>query len=170
MKHAEIIVESDKNNAQKDVEVKVADGKTVYLIEQEYTEAELDAFNVEKEKWIIQRSGVKNFLADHDSGEDATGYYCGYFDLVPSNAVFENGEPVGYYICPDDIDYDGNGRSSFEIKNWRHPGYNPFDLEWRRIRIETHVFLFSETATHKWKEWDLLIRNPEERYKSYLHF
>ena len=67
----------------------------IYLIEQEYTEAELDAFNVEKEKWIIQRSGVKNFLADHDSGEDATGYYCGYFDLVPSNAVFENGEPVG---------------------------------------------------------------------------
>ena len=62
MKHAEIIVESDKNNAQKVVEVKVADGKTVYLIEQEYTEAELDAFNVEKEKMDHPTFGRPKFF------------------------------------------------------------------------------------------------------------
>lgn len=166
MKHAAIIAELEKKPNQKYVEAEAADGKKVFLAEQEYTEEELDLFNREKAKWIIRRAGSRYFLADSDSGEDARGYYCGYFDLLPANAVFEEGRMVGYYLCGGSLAYSGRGRSSFDIERWGYPGDDPFVS----CGNTTHVFLFSETATYEWKDWDLLIRDPEKEYRSYLDF
>ena len=168
MKHALLIAAPGNSPAQKFIEAEAADGKKVYLIQQEYTEAEMDAFNAEKEKWIIRRAGSRYFLADSDSGEDAMGYYCGYFDLIPENAIFENGRPVGFYLCAGDFRYSGRGRSSFDVERWGYPGDDPF------VSVSsgsiTHVFLFSDPATHEWKDWDILIRDPQKEYSSYIDF
>ena len=168
MKHAAIITEIENNLIEKHIEVEGADGKKIFLVEQEYTAAEMDLFNIEKGKWIIRCAGSMSFLADSDSGEDAEGHYCGYFDLVPSNAVFEKGRLVGYYFCAGSLDYSGNGRSSFRIEDWGYPGDNPFVSVSRGKK--PHLFLFSETATHEWKDWNLLFRDLEKEYKSYLEF
>ncbi|MBR0139710.1 MAG: hypothetical protein IJM17_05425 [Firmicutes bacterium] len=168
MKHAVILADPGMIRDKKHIEAVSFDGKRLFLVEQEYTDAEMELFKLEKEKWIIRRAGIHYFLADSDSGEDARGYYCGYFDLIPPNAVFENGRPVGYYLCAGGFQYSGRGRSSFDVDRWGYPGDDPFSyVSWGN---ETHVFLFAETATHEWKDWDLLIRDPEKEYRSYLDF
>ena len=168
MKHAAIIAEPGENREQKYVEAEAANGRKVFLVDQEYTDAELELFDREKEKWIIRRAGTEFFMADSDSGEDATGYYCGYFDLLPTNAVFEQGRLVGYYLCAGYFRYSGRGRGSFDIEQWGYPGDDPFVFVSQGN--QTHVFLFSDKATHEWKDWDLLIRDPEKEYRSYLDF
>ena len=168
MKHATIINECEIHQNEKYVEAEGVDGKKIFLIEQEYTQAELDLFNAEKDKWIIRRAGTQYFLADSDSGEDARGYYQGYFDLIPTNAVFEQGRLVGYYLCPGSIGYSGRGRSSFDMERWGYPGYDPFasDLQGNK----THIFIFSDTATYEYKDWDILERVPGKEYRSYIDF
>ncbi|MBE6990341.1 MAG: hypothetical protein E7426_06320 [Ruminococcaceae bacterium] len=168
MKHAAITAAPGSDPFKKCVEAETADGQKVYLVEQEYSQAELDVFHAEKSKWIIRRAGTQYFLADSDSGEDARGHYCGYFDPEPANAVFDKGRLVGYYLCPGDFRYSGKGRASFSTEEWGYPGEDPFTSAPREN--QTHVFLFSEAATHEWKDWDLLVRDPERTYQSYLDF
>lgn len=167
MKHANII-NVHCVDPGKYVEAELAEGQKLFLTESLYTREELDSFNAEKSKWIVRRAGTRYFLADSDSGEDSEGYYCGYFDLRPENAVFEGGRLVGYYICPGDLRYSGLSRSSFDVDKWGYPGYDPFASA--SGTKETHVFLFSEPKTCKWKDWYLLARDPEKEYRSYLDF
>lgn len=167
MNHANITT-TEKNPLTKYVEAELAGGQKVLLVESEYTPEELEAFDAEKEKWIIRRAGSRYFLADSDSGEDATGYYCGYFDLRPENAVFNQGKLAGFYLCAGDFQYSGLSRSSFEVDQWGYPGDDPFKFV--SYGNETHVFLFSDPETHKWKDWHLLTRDPEKEYRSYLDF
>lgn len=168
MKHAVIITESEINQGEQYVEAGTADGKNVFLIEREYTDAEMDLFNTENEKWIIRRSGTQYFLADSDSGEDAEGHYCGYFDPIPTNAVFDKGRLVGCYLCPGSIGYSGRGRASFDMERWGYPGHNPFVSDSQGDK--THLFLFSDSATYEYKDWDLLTRVPGKEYNSYIDF
>ena len=168
MKHATIINECEISQREKYVEAEGADGKKIFLIEQEYTDTESELFNTEVDKWIIRRSGTQYFLADSDSGEDAKGWYCGYFDLIPTNAVFEQGRFVGYYLCAGSIEYSGRGRSSFDMERWGYPGYNPFDSALQGNK--THIFIFSDPATYEYEDWDMLPRVPEKEYKSYIDF
>ena len=168
MKHAVIKTENGNDPLKKDVEAMLSDGQKVYLTESSYTQKELDAFNAEKSKWIIRRAGLRQFTADSDSGEDAKGYYCGYFDLEPENAVFDQGKLTGYYLCPGYMRYSGNGRSTFWMDSWGYPGNDPFKSHYNAD--ETHVFLFADAETHKWKDLTLLKRDPEKEYKSYIDF
>ena len=167
MKHAAITTQGS-NSLKKHIEAGLADGQKVYLVESEFTQEELEEFNSEKAKWIIRRAGTLYFLADSDSGEDARGYYCGYFDLEPKNAVFDNGRLVGYYLCAGDFRYSGLSRSSYGVDNWGYPGDDPFKSV--SSGIATHVFLFSDPETHEWKDWDLLVRDSEKDYRSYIDF
>ena len=168
VKHAVIAASPGEESLEKHVEADVADGQKVYLVEREYTQEELDAFNAEKPNWILRRAGTRFFMADSDSGEDATGHYCGYFDLRPENAVFDGGKLVGYYLCAGDFRYSGRGRASFDVESWGYPGDNPFVfVSWGH---RTHVFLFSEAPTHEWEDWDLLARDPDKQYASYIDF
>lgn len=168
MKHANIITVSDKNRSEKYIEVKLTGKRKAYLIESVYSQKELDEFHSEEPKWIVQCKGSHCFLADSDGGEDADGHYCGYFDLEPEKAVFENGKLVGFYLCTDGITYSGRGRYNFTIDNWGYPGDDIFRfISWGN---EPHVFLFSEPESHKWKDWSLLVREPGKEYKSYLDF
>ncbi len=168
MKHANITNTPDKDPRKKYVEAELCAGEKVFLVESEYTPEELDGFEAEKSKWIIRRAGTRYFLADSDSGEDAEGHYCAYFDLQAANAVFDRGRLVGYYLCAGDLCYSGLSRSSFGIDNWGYPGDDPFRfISWGNV---THVFLFSKKETHEWKDWDLLLRDPEKVYRSYLDF
>ncbi len=73
MNHANIITTPEKNSLEKYVEAELAEGQKVLLVESEYTPEELAEFDAEKAKWIIRRAGSRYFLADSDSGEDATG-------------------------------------------------------------------------------------------------
>lgn len=167
MNHANITT-TETNPLKKYVEAELAGGQKVLLVESEYTPEELAEFDAEKAKWIIRRAGSRYFLADSDSGEDATGYYCGYFDLRPENAVFDQGKLAGFYLCAGDFQYSGLSRSSFEVDKWGYPGDDPFKFV--SYGNETHVFLFSEPETHKWKDWNLLTRDPGKEYRSYLDF
>lgn len=168
MKHANIVSAPDEALPGKFVEAEPVDGQRIFLTESEYTAEELNVFNEEKNKWIVRRSGTMYFLADSDSGEDARGCYCGYFDLVPENAVFEKGKLRGFYLCSGDFTYSGLSRSSFGVDNWGYPGSDPFASVSPGSKV--HVFLFSEPGTHEWKDWDLLSRDPERKYTSYIDF
>ena len=168
MKHAYIVTELDKKPKKKYIEFSLTDVRTVYLAETEYTEDELEEFNSVQSKWILRRQGDRTFLADHDSGEDATGYYCGYFDLVPERAVFDNGKFVGMYLCNGGITYYGNDRASFYIERWGYPGDDPF--KFISYGNKQHVFLFLEPDTLEWGEWSLMERDPEAEYENYLEF
>ena len=75
---------------------------------------------------------------------------------------------VGFYICYDGMNYSGNGRHDFSIKDWGYPGEDMFRS--RRSRVKDFVFLFDEPDTHTWEDWSLLARDPEAEYKSYLKF
>jgi hypothetical protein len=168
MKHAVIITDSEKNNYEKCIEVEASDGQKLFLAEQEYTQAQTDEFNKEKSKWIISRARTRYFLADSDSGEDARGYYCGYFDLLPENAVFKDEKLAGCYLCAGSFNYSGRGRASFEVEKWGYPGDNPFVFV--SCGNKTHVFIFSDEATHSFEDWELLVRNPQKEYRSYIDF
>ena len=163
MKHAMIV--NDKENS---VEASLTGDRSVYLAEAEYTEEELEQFNAEKDKWIVRCSGSHQFLADSDSGEDAVGHYRNFFDLVPEKAVFENGKLVGLYLCTDGIDYSGRGRYNYYIDDWGYPGNNPFRFIPRGAFV--HVFLFEDADSRNWKDWGLLVMDPEKKYTSYLDF
>lgn len=168
MKHAEILTAPKKAGADKRIEAGLADGRKVYLTEREYTREELYTFESEKANWILKRSGTRQFTADSDSGEDATGYYCHYFDLVPENAVFDRGRFVGFSIRPGYMEYSGNGRASFEIEDWGYPGDALFtSSSWATAAC---VFLFADAGTHQYKEWTLQKRDPDKEYKSCLEF
>ena len=166
MKHAVIINETEKT--EKCVRAEKCPENTVWLAEAEYSPGELEQFNCERPKWILKCKGSQQFTADSDSGEDAYGYYCRYFDLIPEKAVFENGKLVGVYLCNYSISYSGNGRYDFSIDDWGFPGSDPFRfIPWGE---RTHVFLFADAETHKWKAWTLQERNPDVEYRSYLEF
>ena len=163
MKHA--IIVNEKENS---VEASLTEDRKVYLAEAEYTEEELEQFNAEKDKWIVRCLGSHQFLADSDSGEDAVGHYRNFFDLVPEKAVFENGRLVGLYLCTDGIDYSGRGRYNYYIDDWGYPGNDPFRFIPRGAFV--HVFLFEDADSRNWKDWGLLVRDPEKKYTSYLDF
>ena len=149
-------------------EAEKAEGEKVFLAEEKYSEGELEAFRKEASKWVLRCKGHRYFLADSDSGEDAEGYYCRHFEPAPERAVFENGKPVGFYLCYDGLRYSGNDRASFGITHWGFPGSDVFGfVPWG---AETHLFLFDEPATHEWKDWRLLKREPGAEYGSYLEF
>ncbi|MBO4563700.1 MAG: hypothetical protein J5772_08860 [Clostridia bacterium] len=168
MKHAVIASPKDENVSGRRAEAETSDGRTVCLYEKEYSQEELEAFRAEASKWIVRLSGSHNFLADSDSGEDATGYYRAFFDPDPERAVFENGKPVGFYLCTDGFRYSGNGRASFDITHWGFPGSSLFGFTpWG---AKTHLFIFSEPASHEWDDWSLLEKDPEADYSSYLDF
>ncbi len=123
-------------------------GRAIGLFEEKYTPEELELFRAEAAKWKVCRRGSRYFLADSDSGEDADGYYCGYFELAPEKAVFENGRHVGFYLCTDGMHYSGNDRASFYITDWGFPGSDIFGfIPWG---AETHLFLFDDRASHEW--------------------
>ena len=168
MKHAEVYAVNGNDHPEKYAEAEYADGRRICLTEKDYTPEELDKFHAEGSKWIVRCMGSHCFLADSDSGEDATGYYCGYFDLDPEKAIFKDGEFVGFYLYTDGFNYSGNGRASFSINRWGYPGDDIFDLY--QYRPDPHVFLFSEPKSHEWKDWSLLVRDPEKEYESYLDF
>ena len=167
MKHA-VISTLEGSGSEKIIEAREEDGKALYLTEKEYSEEELDLFHREAQKWIVECKGSRYFLADSDSGEDATAYYCGYFDLDPEKAVFDEEKFAGFYLCTDGMRYSGNGRYNFGIDKWGFPGYDLFGFA--AYGSKTHVFLFSEAETHEWGDWTLLIRDPEKEYESYLDF
>ena len=168
MKHAVIVKTAGGNAAEKFFETGSEGKRGPCLTEEEYTREELDAFEAEKPKWIVECRGTHCFLADSDSGEDADGHYCGYFDLVPERAVFDNGKLVGFYLYTDGFRYSGRGRASFSIDDWGYPGYGLFGTAaWGS---DAHLFLFSEPDTHVWGDWSLLVREPGKKYESYLDF
>ena len=168
MKHANIIHLTGNEMPEKCAKVKLPDGRAVYLTESEYTEEELQVFNAEAPKWIVKCQGSGQFTADRDSGEDAWGSYCNYFDLDPAKAAFEDGRFVGFYLYYDSISYSGNGRYDFSIRDWGYPGGDLFGYQasW----YKEFLFLFDEPETHKWNDWSLLKRDPEAEYESYLEF
>ena len=168
MKHA-IITDIPVNDRRGEpIEALLADGRRVFLAEGEYTEAELEAFRREKDKWIIRCSGERQFLADSDSGEDATGRYCGFFDLIPERAVFADGKLVGVYLCSDGMRYSGRGRDSFDIDQWGWPGNDPFVFRTRGAKIL--LFLFDDAANREAGDWALLERKEGEDYSFRLEF
>ncbi len=168
MKHAVIVSENEAGSFEKKVEIKLDGGTIISFAECEYDREELDAFNSEKDKWIVRCAGTQYFLADSDSGEDARGYYCNYFDLDPEHAVFDRGKLVGFYFCYDRITYSGRGRYNFSIDDWGYPGANIFS--WIPGSSKTHLYLFADSETHNWDEWTLIARDPEMEYKEYLYF
>lgn len=165
MKHA---VMTERAGSAKCAEADLTKEKTVFLEESEYTQEELESFQAQEHRWILRCRGTKYFLADSDSGEDAEGHYCGYFDLITQKAVFDQGRLVGVYLCNDGIRYSGRGRYNFTLEDMGFPGSDPFDFI--PIGAKTHVFLFDDPATHRWKNWTLLERDPAAEYRSYLDF
>ncbi len=170
MKHGVFLNAPDESCRQIHIEIELPSGETKYLAEKEYTQQELDKFNQQSSEWVLRIYGEQDFLADSDSGEDARGTYCGYFNMKEQNAIFENEEFIGFYLLPGDLHYSGNGRSSFKINAWGYPGYTPFDSYWLNYMGKPHIFLFSDEQTHNWKNWSLLRREPDTDYKSWLIF
>ena len=166
MKHT-VILDKPDDRYKTCLEVKLTPDRSIYLAEIEYTQEELDEFHAEAKNWILRCAGSRCFYADYESGEDATGDYCEYFDLTEEMAIFENGKFVGIYTCFDGFSYSGNGRASFGIDSWNF--CNPFLCTFRAHK--THVCLFSQEETHRWNdEWTLLKREPDAKYASYLSF
>lgn len=169
MTHAEIIQTPPKDASEILVQAELTGERKLWLAKREYTEEELTRFRAEQSNWLLKRAGSQQFTADSDSGEDAWGYYCGYFDWNPENALFENGNLVGFWICADWLRYSGNDRASFSIDDWGYPGWDPFTncpLYGRRV----YAFLFGDTETHEHRDWKLLRREPGAEYKSCLEF
>ena len=168
MTHAVIVQTPPKNAGEKLVEAELTGERKLRLAKREYTEEELAQFRAAQEKWLLKRAGSQQFTADSDSGEDAWGHYCGYFEWIPEKAVFENGRLVGFYLCGDYMTYSGNGRSSFSTDRWGYPGFDPFadSLYGRPVC----VFLFDEADSHRHKDWQLLRREPGAEYRSYIEF
>ena len=75
---------------------------------------------------------------------------------------------VGLYLCTDGIDYSGRGRYNYYIDDWGYPGSDPFRFIPRGAFV--HVFLFEDADSRNWKDWGLLVRDPEKKYTSYLDF
>ena len=169
MTHAVIVQAPEMNGAGKLVKAELAGERRICLEKREYTPEELERFRAEQANWLLQRAGSQQFTADSDSGEDAWGYYCRYFDWNPENAVFENGRLVGFWLCGDWLRYSGNGRASFGIDDWGYPGVDPFG---RSALYGRHIyaFLFEEAESHKHGDWKLLKREPGREYKSCLEF
>ena len=143
MTHAVIVQTPPKDADERIVEAELAGARKVWLAKREYTQEELARFRAEQANWLLQRADSQQFTADSDSGEDAWGYYRGYFDWNPENAVFEDGRLVGFWICADWLRYSGNGRDSFSIDDWGYPGVDPFTdrpLYGRHV----YAFLFEE--------------------------
>lgn len=168
MKHAAITIYEEEYRDRNHLTVELAGGRKAILCECEYTPEELEAFRAKQAEWILRRAGTQQFLADSDSGEDATGDYCGYFVPDSEKAVFHEGKPVGFYLCEGWLSYSGNGRALFGIDDWGYPGYDAFSRMPSPER--THVFLFSEPESHEWKDWTLLRREPGREYRSSLKF
>lgn len=99
MKHAVIVSAEDICFAGRHIEVESEDGKRIRLAEKEYSAEEMEEFYSQESEWMFCRRGEHMFLADSDSGEDARGTYCGYFEPVPQRAVFADGKLAGFYIC-----------------------------------------------------------------------
>lgn len=169
MTHAVIVQMSPKDAEEKVVEAELTGERRVRLAKREYTREELDLFRAEQANWLLQRAGSQQFTADSDSGEDAWGYYCGYFDWNPENAVFEDSRLVGFWICADWLRYSGNDRASFSIDDWGYPGWDPFTGGnlWGR---QVYAFLFGEADSHEHRDWKLLRREPGVEYKPCLEF
>ena len=169
MTHAVIVQTPPQEAGERVVEAELTGERRVWLAKREYTEEELELFRAEQVNWLLQRAESQQFTADSDSGEDAWGYYCGYFDWVPENALFENGLLVGFWLCENWLRYSGNGRASFSIDDWGYPGCDPFTgsaLYGRHI----YAFLFGEAESHEHREWKLLRREPDTEYKNCLEF
>ena len=167
MKHA-VILSSQNGISARTAEAELSEGRTVTLAEAEYTTAELEVFEKHRSEWIFRRSGEHMFLADSDSGEDARGYYCGYFDPIPERAVFDNGVLVGFYLCARSISYSGISRSSYSMDSWGYPGDDPFRfISWGN---KTHLFLFADSESITDRDWTLLRRDPQKEYRSYIDF
>ena len=167
MKHAIIVPAGAEAPEGKYAEAELAEGRRVRLAEKEYTPEELEIFRAEAPKWLLRRSGVQQFTADSDSGEDARGYFCKYFDWLPEKAVFEDGRLVGFFLSAGWLRYSGNGRASFGVDDWGYPGYDPFVDSWSS---NTYVFLFSEAGSQEHDEWKLVLREPWVKYESCLEF
>ena len=169
MTHAVIVQTSPKDAEEKVVEAELAGERRLWLAKREYTEEELALFRAEQANWLLKRAGSQQFTADSESGEDAWGWYCGYFDWNPENAVFEDGRLVGFYFCEDWMRYSGNDRASFSIDDWGYPGRDPFTgsaLYGRHV----YAFLFREAESHEHRDWKLLRREPDTEYKNCLEF
>lgn len=168
MKYAKILTDTETVDSENCAEVKMDDDTILRFAQSEYTLDMLEAFQKEADQWILQCKGSQNFLARSDSGEDAYGTYCKYFDLQPDRAVYIEGKLAGFYLCDSGIRYSGNGRDDFTIDQFGFPGDDVFAfVSWG---ARTHLFLFEDETTHKWKNWTLLVRDPQQEYKSYLKF
>ncbi|MBQ4240881.1 MAG: hypothetical protein II672_07205 [Oscillospiraceae bacterium] len=168
MKHAVIVSAEDIGFAGKHIEAESEDGKRIRLAEKEYSAEEMEEYCSQESEWKFCRRGEHMFLADSDSGEDARGTYCGYFDPVPQRAVFADGKLAGFYICSGRIRYSGLSRSSYSMDDWGYPGDDPF--EHVSLGNELHLFLFSDKETLRWKDWILLKREAGKEYRSYIDF
>ena len=168
MKHARIATAPVEDSTEKCSEIELPSGTKVCLVEEEYSPEQLEQFEVEAPKWIVERKGTRFFLAESDSGEDAEAYYCGYFDLEPEFAVFDEGKFIGFYLCTPGMRYSGRGRYNFAIDDWGFPGQSIFDFI--RSGSKTFLFLFADAETHSQDEWTLLVRDPEAKYEWYLDF
>ena len=169
MTHAVIVQTAPKDAGERVVEAELTGERKLWLAKREYTKEELALFRAEQANWLLQRADSQQFTADSESGEDAWGWYCGHFDWVPENAVFENGRLVGFWLCGNWLRYSGNSRASFSIDDWGYPGWDPFTdcpLYGRHV----YVFLFEEAESHKHRDWKLLKREPGVEYKSCLEF
>ncbi len=169
MTHAEIVPTRPKDAGGQIVEAELTGERKICLEKREYTPEELALFRAESANWLLQRAGSQQFTADSESGEDAWGYYCGYFDWNPENAIFENGRLVGFVLLENWMHYSGNDRASFSIDDWGYPGEDPFTklpLYGRHI----YAFLFAEAESHKHRDWKLLKREPGAVYEFCLEF
>ena len=169
MTHAEIVPARPKDVNRRFAEAELTGEQKICLEQREYTPEELELFRAGQANWLLQREGVDQFTADSESGEDAQGYYCGYFDWRPENAVFENGQLVGFVLFVDWMSYSGRSRASYTIHDWGYPGKDPFSdvpLYGRHI----YAFLFALAESHTHEDWKLLKREPGAEYKSCLKF
>ena len=169
MTHAVMVQTRPTDDGARFAQAELTEERRVWLEKRKYTRQELERFRAEQGKWLLQRAGSQQFTADSDSGEDAWGDYCGYFDWDPENAVFENGRLVGFWLCENWLRYSGNGRSSFSIDDWGYPGTDPF-TNLPLYGRHTYLFLFEDEASHEHRDWKLLKREPGKEYKSYLEF
>ena len=166
MKHAVIVKGVRDDEVFEEYELNEKD--RIILIEKEYDQSELEEFEKEAFKWIVECKGSRYFMAGSDSGEDATGCYCKYFDLTKERAVFKNGKLAGFYLFGGGFRYSGNDRSSFDIDEWDYPGSDLF--KGKHLAKEKHVFLFEKEETHVWNSWKLLRREENKEYKDSLEF
>ena len=169
MTHAVIVPARPEKAHGKLVKAELTGERKICLEKREYTPEELALFRAESANWLLQRAGSQQFTADSESGEDAWGYYCGYFDWTPEHAIFDEGRLVGFVLRENWLCSSGNGRASFSIDDWGYPGQDPFtDLSlYGRL---VYAFLFAEAESHKHRDWKLLRREPGVEYGFCLEF